>query len=114
MLQRIARRTRRRAAGPKKWDVRDAPRFVPPRSEPAGRRKSSMSLFSALLRAAAAAIMATTRAQPGDEMAAKTFGFGQSVGQIVQTAYVVQRIRPAIDWWINDGKAGPFFLLDSF
>ena len=23
-------------------------------------------------------------------------------------------IRPAIDWWIKDGKAGPFFLLDSF
>ena len=43
-----------------------------------------------------------------------TFGFGQRTGQIVQTAYVVQRIRPAIDWWINDGKAGPFFLLDSF
>jgi hypothetical protein len=47
-------------------------------------------------------------------MAAKTFGFGQKVGQVVQTAYVVQKIRPAIDWWINDGKAGPFFLLDSF
>lgn len=43
-----------------------------------------------------------------------TFGFGQSTGQIVQMAYVVQRIRPAIDWWIKDGKAGPFFLLDSF
>ena len=43
-----------------------------------------------------------------------TFGFGQSTGQIVQTAYVVQRMRPAIDWWIKDGKAGPFFLLDSF
>ncbi len=38
----------------------------------------------------------------------------QASGQIVQTAYVVQRIRPAIDWWIKDGKAGPFFLLDSF
>ena len=47
-------------------------------------------------------------------MAAKTFGFGQRAGQVVQTAYVVQRIRPAIDWWINDGRAGPFFLLESF
>lgn len=44
----------------------------------------------------------------------KTFGFGQRTGQIVQTAYVVPRIRAAIDWWINDAKAGPFFLLDSF
>jgi hypothetical protein len=35
-----------------------------------------------------------------------TFGFGQSTGQIVQTAYVVQRIRPAIDWWIKDGEQG--------
>jgi len=43
-----------------------------------------------------------------------TFGFGQSTGQIVQAAYVVRRIRPAIDWWIKDGRAGPFFLLESF
>ena len=43
-----------------------------------------------------------------------TFGFGQRTGQIVQTAYVVPSIRPAIDWWIKDGRAGPFFLLDSF
>jgi hypothetical protein len=44
----------------------------------------------------------------------KTFGFGQKAGQIVQTAYVVKDMRRSIDWWINDGKAGPFFLLDSF
>ena len=44
----------------------------------------------------------------------KTFGFGQKAGQIVQTAYVVKDVRKAIDWWIQDGKAGPFFLLDSF
>ncbi len=43
-----------------------------------------------------------------------TLGFGQRTGQIVQTAYVVPRIRDAIDWWIENGKAGPFFLLDSF
>jgi len=47
-------------------------------------------------------------------VATTTFGFGQRTGQIVQTAYTVQSIRPAIDWWIKDGKAGPFFLLDSF
>ena len=44
----------------------------------------------------------------------KTLGFGQKVGQIVQTAYVVQDVRAAIDWWMNDGKVGPWFLLDSF
>jgi len=44
----------------------------------------------------------------------KTFGFGQRSGQIVQMAYVVRSIRPAIDWWIKDGRAGPFFLLESF
>jgi Glyoxalase/Bleomycin resistance protein/Dioxygenase superfamily len=44
----------------------------------------------------------------------KTFGFGQDVGQIVQTAYVVQDMRAAIDWWVNDGRVGPWFLLDSF
>lgn len=43
-----------------------------------------------------------------------TLGFGQNVGQIVQTAYVVKDIRGAIDWWVRDGKVGPWFLLDSF
>ena len=43
-----------------------------------------------------------------------TFGFGQRAGQIVQMAYVVERMRPAIDWWVENGRAGPFFLLDSF
>ena len=43
-----------------------------------------------------------------------TFGFGQRSGQVVQFAYTVQRIRPAIEWWIKDGGAGPFFLLESF
>lgn len=44
----------------------------------------------------------------------EVFGFGQKPGQVVQTAYVVQDMRAAIDWWIHDGKAGPWFLLDSF
>jgi len=44
----------------------------------------------------------------------KTFGFGQKTGQIVQTAYVVPDIRAAIEWWIEDGRVGPWFLLDSF
>ncbi len=44
----------------------------------------------------------------------KTLGFGQKVGQIVQTAYVVQDVHAAIEWWLHDGKVGPWFLLDSF
>jgi hypothetical protein len=47
-------------------------------------------------------------------MTPETLGFGQKVGQIVQTAYVVQDIRASIDWWINDAKVGPWYLLDSF
>jgi hypothetical protein len=44
----------------------------------------------------------------------KTFGFGQKSGQIMQIAYTVKDIRAAIDWWIKDGRTGPWFLLDSF
>jgi hypothetical protein len=41
-------------------------------------------------------------------------GFGQDVGQVVQIAYTVQDIHKAMDWWIKDGRTGPWFLLDSF
>ena len=41
------------------------------------------------------------------------FGFGQKTGQIMQMAYVVEDIRAAMNWWIMDGKTGPWFLLDS-
>jgi hypothetical protein len=34
-------------------------------------------------------------------------GFGQSIGQIIQTAYIVEDIHASIDWWINDAKTGP-------
>lgn len=44
----------------------------------------------------------------------KQLGFGQSTGQIVQMAYVVEDIRAAIDWWIRGCRVGPWFLLDSF
>lgn len=47
-------------------------------------------------------------------MTEQTLGFGSKIGQIFQTAYVVQDIRAAIDWWVNDCKVGPWFLLDSF
>ncbi len=41
-------------------------------------------------------------------------GFGQSLGQIIQMAYVVEDIQASIDWWIKDAKTGPWFLLDHF
>jgi hypothetical protein len=41
-------------------------------------------------------------------------GFGQKIGQIVQMAYVVEDIRASIDWWVNDARTGPWFLLDHF
>lgn len=44
----------------------------------------------------------------------RTLGFGQKVGQVVQTAYVVPDMRAAIDWWIKDANVGPWFLLESF
>lgn len=42
------------------------------------------------------------------------FGFGQRSGQIMQMAYVVEDIRAAMNWWLMDGKVGPWFLLESF
>jgi hypothetical protein len=45
---------------------------------------------------------------------AATLGFGQQVGQVIQIAYTVQDIRAAMDWWVKNGKTGPWFLLDSF
>ncbi len=44
----------------------------------------------------------------------KTLGFGQKTGQIVQMAYVVKDIRASMEWWMRDGRVGPWFLLDSF
>jgi Glyoxalase/Bleomycin resistance protein/Dioxygenase superfamily len=40
--------------------------------------------------------------------------FGQPAEGIVQTAYVVQDIRKAIDGWVKDLKVGPWFLIDRF
>jgi hypothetical protein len=44
----------------------------------------------------------------------QTLGFGQEVGQIIQMAYVVEDISASINWWIEDAKTGPWFLLDHF
>jgi hypothetical protein len=41
-------------------------------------------------------------------------GFGQSLGQIIQMAYVVEDIHASINWWRHDAKTGPWFLLDHF
>lgn len=40
-------------------------------------------------------------------------GFGQPMGGIVQTAFVVEDLRPAIDRFVRDMKAGPFFVVDQ-
>jgi len=42
------------------------------------------------------------------------FGFGQDIGRIIQTAYVVKDIHAAIDWWVKSAQTGPWFLLDHF
>lgn len=44
----------------------------------------------------------------------KRFGFGQDVGRIIQTAYVVKDIHASIDWWVKSAQTGPWFLLDHF
>jgi hypothetical protein len=44
----------------------------------------------------------------------QAMGFGAHVGQTIQTAYVVKDIREAIDWWVNEARVGPWFLLDHF
>lgn len=45
---------------------------------------------------------------------AKILGFGQAIGGIMQTAFVVQDMRAAIAHFVRDCGAGPFFLLDHF
>ena len=32
------------------------------------------------------------------------FGFGQDIGRIIQTAYVVKDIHAAIDWWVSSAQ----------
>lgn len=45
---------------------------------------------------------------------ARTLGYGQPVGGICQTAFVVADVHASIDHFIRDLGAGPFFLLDHF
>lgn len=45
---------------------------------------------------------------------ASLLGFGQPLGGVIQTAFVVQDIRASITHFQRDCGAGPFFLLDHF
>lgn len=44
----------------------------------------------------------------------KELGFGQPIGGVVQTAFVVADIHASIAHFQRDSAAGPFFLLDHF
>ena len=41
-------------------------------------------------------------------------GYGQPMGGIAQTAFVVEDLPSAIDHWVTNCNAGPFFVLDHF
>lgn len=45
---------------------------------------------------------------------ARKLGYGQPLGGVAQTAFVVEDLRASIDRFIADMKAGPFFVLDRF
>jgi hypothetical protein len=45
---------------------------------------------------------------------ADELGYGQPMGGIAQTAFVVEDLGTAIDHWVANCKAGPFFVLDHF
>jgi hypothetical protein len=45
---------------------------------------------------------------------AETLGYGQSLGGVAQTAFVVPDLSAAIRRWVMDMRAGPFFVLRNF
>jgi hypothetical protein len=45
---------------------------------------------------------------------ADTLGYGQPMGGVAQTAFVVEDLDAAIERFVADMKAGPFFVLDHF
>ncbi|WP_305098037.1 VOC family protein [Croceibacterium aestuarii] len=45
---------------------------------------------------------------------ADELGYGQPMGGIAQTAFVVEDLRSAIDHWTTNTGAGPFFVLPHF
>ncbi|MBO9601800.1 MAG: VOC family protein [Novosphingobium sp.] len=44
----------------------------------------------------------------------KQLGYGQPMEGIAQTAFIVPDLHAAIDHWVSNCKAGPFFVLDHF
>lgn len=44
----------------------------------------------------------------------ETLGYGQPMGGIAQTAFVVEDLKAAIGRFVTDTGAGPFFVLDNF
>jgi len=45
---------------------------------------------------------------------AGVLGYGQPMGGVAQTAFVVPDLQQAIEQWVADMRAGPFFVLDHF
>lgn len=45
---------------------------------------------------------------------AEALGYGQPMGGVAQTAFVVPDLHEAITRWVADMRAGPFFVLDNF
>ena len=45
---------------------------------------------------------------------AGTLGYGQPMGGVAQTAFVVTHLQDAIGRWVADMRAGPFFVLKHF
>ena len=43
---------------------------------------------------------------------AAQLGYGQPLGGVAQTAFIVPALAPAIGAWVQDMRAGPFFVLD--
>ncbi len=41
-------------------------------------------------------------------------GYGQPMGGVAQTAFIVPDLHEAIDRWVADMRAGPFFVLPNF
>jgi hypothetical protein len=45
---------------------------------------------------------------------AGTLGYGQPMGGVAQTAFIVEDLEEAIRRWVADMRAGPFFVLPHF
>ena len=45
---------------------------------------------------------------------AAELGYGQPMGGIAQTAFIVPDLHEAVHRWVADMRAGPFFVLPNF